>query len=167
MEQHNIDGSHVIVVEIQLSGKDLFVYGGWMGWFGETYFVNAWNCSVVSFISFRISNRDSIALANRDRSVEYSRLSAFLLCSHLCRRQLSRFAHEQILYPPHLLPLHDPSKTPRGHRRPQPRGKYEEEMVEVWGMPHPMCEVSARSRSIQLGQGEGRAGLQDSRSLLR
>lgn len=62
-----------------------------------------------------------------------------VLC-HLCRRQLSRFAHEQVLYPPHLLPLHDPSRLPRGHRKPRPRGKVEEDMVARWGEPHPMCE---------------------------
>jgi hypothetical protein len=64
-----------------------------------------------------------------------------VLC-HLCRRQLSRFAHEQVLYPPHLLPLHDPSRVPRGHRAPRLRGEKEEEMVAGWGPPHPMCEVS-------------------------
>ncbi|KAG7570946.1 hypothetical protein FFLO_01144 [Filobasidium floriforme] len=62
-----------------------------------------------------------------------------VLC-HLCRRQLSRFAHEQVLYPPHLLPLHDPSRVPRGHRAPRLRGEKEEEMVAGWGPPHPMCE---------------------------
>jgi hypothetical protein len=45
-----------------------------------------------------------------------------VLCT-LCRKQLSRFAHEQILYPPHLLPLHDPSRVARGQRPPRPRGE--------------------------------------------
>ena len=63
-----------------------------------------------------------------------------VLC-HLCRRQLSRFAHEQVLYPPHLLPLHDPSRVPRGHRKPKVRSEKEEDMVNGWGPPHPMCEV--------------------------
>lgn len=62
-----------------------------------------------------------------------------VLC-HLCRRQLLRFAHEQVLYPPHLLPLHDPSRVPRGHRQPRCRGKIEEDMVAQWGPAHPMCE---------------------------
>lgn len=64
--------------------------------------------------------------------------------SGLCRRQLSRFAHEQVLYPPHLLALHDPSRLSRGQRPPRPRGKKEEEMVAGWGAPHPMCEVSIK-----------------------
>ena len=63
------------------------------------------------------------------------------ISSGLCRRQLSRFAHEQVLYPPHLLALHDPSRLSRGQRPPRPRGKKEEEMVAGWGAPHPMCEV--------------------------
>lgn len=72
-----------------------------------------------------------------------------VLC-HLCRRQLSRFAHEQVLYPPHLLPLHDPSRVPRGHRAPRLRGEKEEEMVAGWGPPHPMCEVSRFSHKVEL-----------------
>lgn len=75
-----------------------------------------------------------------------------VLC-HLCRRQLSRFAHEQVLYPPHLLALHDPSRVPRGHRKPRPRGKVEEEMVASWGPAHPMCEVSsAEHRECLIGR---------------
>lgn len=67
-----------------------------------------------------------------------------VLCS-LCRRQLSRFAHEQILYPPHLLPLHDPSRVLRGQRPPRPRGD-EVELVKTWEAPHPVCEVSSHCR---------------------
>jgi hypothetical protein len=63
-----------------------------------------------------------------------------VLCT-LCRKQLSRFAHEQILYPPHLLPLHDPSRVARGQRPPRPRGEKEIELVKSWEAPHPMCEV--------------------------
>jgi hypothetical protein len=74
-----------------------------------------------------------------------------VLC-HLCRKQLSRFAHEQVLYPPHLLACHDPSRIPRGHRRPKIRNEKEEEMVAGWGPPHPMCEVSgARIESQRSG----------------
>ncbi|KAK4689158.1 hypothetical protein P7C73_g938, partial [Tremellales sp. Uapishka_1] len=63
-----------------------------------------------------------------------------LVICKLCRSVLSRFAHEQVLYPPHLLGLHDPSKVKRGQRPPRPRGKKEEELVESWDAPHPMCE---------------------------
>ncbi|WVW85416.1 hypothetical protein I302_107454 [Kwoniella bestiolae CBS 10118] len=61
-----------------------------------------------------------------------------MICS-LCRSTLSRFAHEQGLYPPHLIGLHDPSKLKRGQRPPRPRGN-EVEMVKGWDAPHPMCE---------------------------
>nr|XP_031863964.1 uncharacterized protein CI109_000608 [Kwoniella shandongensis]KAA5531036.1 hypothetical protein CI109_000608 [Kwoniella shandongensis] len=62
-----------------------------------------------------------------------------VICT-LCRSQLSRFAHEQVLYPPHLLPLHDPSKVKRGQRPPRPRGDKEIELVKGWEAPHPLCE---------------------------
>ncbi|KAK8854623.1 hypothetical protein IAR55_003362 [Kwoniella newhampshirensis] len=62
-----------------------------------------------------------------------------VICT-LCRSQLSRFAHEQVLYPPHLLPLHDPSKVKRGQRPPRPRGDKEIELVKSWEAPHPLCE---------------------------
>lgn len=64
-----------------------------------------------------------------------------LVVCYLCRKQLNRFAHEQVLYPPHLLALHDPSRLPRGARPPRPRGAKEEAMVKSWEAPHPMCEV--------------------------
>ena len=67
------------------------------------------------------------------------KVHGLVICS-LCRRQLSRFAHEQVLYPPHLLPLHDPSRVLRGQRPPRPRGD-EVELVKGWEAPHPMCEV--------------------------
>jgi len=60
----------------------------------------------------------------------------------VCRSQLSRFAHEQTLYPPHLLPLHDPTKM-RGSRPPKPKGEAEIEMVKSWDAPHPVCEVGS------------------------
>ncbi|WVQ79743.1 hypothetical protein IAT38_001843 [Cryptococcus sp. DSM 104549] len=58
----------------------------------------------------------------------------------LCRTQLSRFAHEMVLYPPHLLPLHDPSKLKRGQRPPKPRTEEEIELVKTWDAPHPICD---------------------------
>lgn len=67
-------------------------------------------------------------------------IHGLVLCS-LCRRQLSRFAHEQVLYPPHLLPLHDPSRVQRGQRPPRLRGDKEIELVKGWDAAHPMCEV--------------------------
>lgn len=62
-----------------------------------------------------------------------------IIC-HLCRDQLSRFAHEQTLYPPHLIALHNPARLKRGQRKPTPRGKEEEDLVASWGPPHPTCE---------------------------
>ena len=66
-----------------------------------------------------------------------------LVICRVCRSQLSRFAHEQTLYPPHLLPLHDPSRLRHGQRPPKPKGEEEVAMVKSWDAPHPMCEVSA------------------------
>ncbi|KAK1927275.1 putative cytoplasm protein [Papiliotrema laurentii] len=57
----------------------------------------------------------------------------------VCRSQLSRFAHEQTLYPPHLLALHDPSRLKRHQRPPKPKGD-EIELVKSWDAPHPVCE---------------------------
>jgi hypothetical protein len=65
-----------------------------------------------------------------------------LVICKLCRSQLSRFAHEQVLYPPHLLGLHDPSRLKGRQRAPAPRGD-EVELVKSWDAPHPMCEVSS------------------------
>lgn len=96
-----------------------------MGWIGETYVVDARIGSLVSSPSLGCDGLSADAT----------------IFSHLCRRQLSRFAHEQVLYPPHLLGLHDPSRLSRG-QRPKPRNKAEEQMVASWGAPHPMCEVS-------------------------
>ncbi|WVQ68449.1 uncharacterized protein L199_006657 [Kwoniella botswanensis] len=62
-----------------------------------------------------------------------------LMICGLCRSTLSRFAHEQGLYPPNLIGLHDPSRLKRGQRPPRPRGN-EVEMVKGWDAPHPMCE---------------------------
>ncbi|KAL1405818.1 hypothetical protein Q8F55_007496 [Vanrija albida] len=62
-----------------------------------------------------------------------------VLCK-ICTRQLSRFSHEQTLYPPHLLGLHDPSRLQRGQKPPRPRTDEEREMVASWDAPHPMCE---------------------------
>src|SRR5689334_4735867 len=59
----------------------------------------------------------------------------------VCRSQLSRFAHEQTLYPPHLLALHDPSRLKRHQRPPKPKGD-EIELVKSWDAPHPVCEVN-------------------------
>nr|ODN94469.1 cytoplasmic protein [Cryptococcus depauperatus CBS 7855] len=67
-----------------------------------------------------------------------------VICT-LCRSQLSRFAHEQMLYPPHLLSLHDPSKVKRGQKPPKPRGEREIEMIKSWEAPHPMCEFCHRA----------------------
>lgn len=61
------------------------------------------------------------------------------LCT-LCCSKLSRFAHEQVLYPPHLLAIHDPSRLQRGQRPPKPKGR-EIELVKSWDTPHPLCEV--------------------------
>jgi len=68
------------------------------------------------------------------------KVHGLVLCT-VCRSHLSRFAHEQTLYPPHLLPLHDPSRIPRGSRPPNPRSAKERELVKSWDTPHPMCEV--------------------------
>lgn len=65
-----------------------------------------------------------------------------LVFCKLCTRQLSRFSHEQVLYPPHLLALHDPSRLHRGQKPPRPRSEKEQELVKSWEAPHPMCEVS-------------------------
>lgn len=59
----------------------------------------------------------------------------------LCCSKLSRFAHEQVLYPPHLLALHDPSRLHRGQRPPKPKGR-DIDLVRSWDTPHPLCEVS-------------------------
>ncbi|ORY35728.1 hypothetical protein BCR39DRAFT_511754 [Naematelia encephala] len=67
------------------------------------------------------------------------RVHGGVLCN-LCRSQLSRFSHEQVLYPPHLLALHDPSRLARGQRPPRPRGAEEEEIVRMFEPPHPVCE---------------------------
>ncbi|WWC90552.1 uncharacterized protein L201_005488 [Kwoniella dendrophila CBS 6074] len=61
-----------------------------------------------------------------------------MICT-LCRSTLSRFAHEQGLYQPNLISLHDPSKLKRGQRPPKPRG-HEIDLVKSWDAPHPMCE---------------------------
>ncbi|WVR09437.1 hypothetical protein IAU60_006504 [Kwoniella sp. DSM 27419] len=65
------------------------------------------------------------------------------LCK-LCRSQLSRFAHEQGLYPPRLLGIHDPSALKRGQRPPKVRPE-EMDMVRSWDAPHPMCEFCHRA----------------------
>ncbi|RXK42341.1 hypothetical protein M231_00331 [Tremella mesenterica] len=64
---------------------------------------------------------------------------ALAICM-ICARQLSRFAHEQALYPPHLLGIHNPEKLARTQKPPRPRGQREIEMVAGWDPPHPMCE---------------------------
>jgi hypothetical protein len=69
-----------------------------------------------------------------------------LVICRLCRLQLSRFAHEQVLYPPHLLALHDPSRLRVGQAPPRPRGA-EIEIVKGWDAPHPICEVGAHGLS--------------------
>ncbi|WWC63500.1 uncharacterized protein I303_106103 [Kwoniella dejecticola CBS 10117] len=66
-----------------------------------------------------------------------------MICT-LCRSTLSRFAHEQGLYPPHLISLHDPAKLKRGQRPPRPRGN-EVDMVKSWDAPHPLCEFCHQS----------------------
>jgi hypothetical protein len=63
-----------------------------------------------------------------------------LVFCKICTRQLSRFSHEQVLYPPHLLALHDPSRLRRDQKPPRPRTEKEQEMVKGWDAPHPMCE---------------------------
>ncbi|WVQ95123.1 hypothetical protein IAU59_002217 [Kwoniella sp. CBS 9459] len=65
------------------------------------------------------------------------------LCN-LCKNQLSRFAHEQGLYPPKLLGLHDPSVVPRGQHPPRPTQE-QLEMIKRWDAPHPMCEFCHRA----------------------
>ncbi|WVF67503.1 hypothetical protein IAT40_002259 [Kwoniella sp. CBS 6097] len=65
------------------------------------------------------------------------------LCN-LCKNQLSRFAHEQGLYPPKLLGLHDPSVVPRGQHPPRPKPE-QMEMIKRWDAPHPMCEFCHRA----------------------
>jgi transcription elongation factor Elf1 len=69
----------------------------------------------------------------------------------VCRSSLSRFAHEQTLYPPHLLPLHDPSRLKKGQKPPRPKGE-EVELVKTWDAPHPVCEASP---ATWLTPGEG------------
>ncbi|WRT68595.1 uncharacterized protein IL334_005573 [Kwoniella shivajii] len=61
-----------------------------------------------------------------------------MICT-LCRSTLSRFAHEQGLYPPGLISLHDPSKLKRGQRQPKLRGP-DIDLVKSWDAPHPLCE---------------------------
>ncbi|KAL7422362.1 hypothetical protein Q5752_003008 [Cryptotrichosporon argae] len=78
-------------------------------------------------------------------AANWSHLSKHTLAEHglvlcrLCTTQLSRFAHEQVLYPPNLIGLHDPSRVPRGQRPPRPKGA-DIELVKGWDAPHPMCE---------------------------
>lgn len=93
-------------------------------------------------LRFNCPHHDCPHMASGWDALEKHTLSShgLVLCS-LCRRQLSRFAHEQVLYPPHLLPLHDPSRVQRGQRPPRPRGDREIELVKGWDAPHPMCEV--------------------------
>jgi hypothetical protein len=64
-----------------------------------------------------------------------------LVLCNLCCRSLSRFAHEQALFPPHLLAIHDPSRLHRGQRPPKPKGT-DVDLIKTWDAPHPMCEVS-------------------------
>ena len=84
-------------------------------------------------------------------ATDWNQLERHTLATHgkvicrVCRAQLSRFAHEQTLYPPHLLPLHDPSRLRHGARPPKPKGDAEIEMVKHWDAPHPACEVSSAS----------------------
>ena len=86
-------------------------------------------------------------------AVDWNTLEKHTLSNHasvicrVCRSQLSRFAHEQVLYPPHLLALHDPSRLRPGQKPPRPRGDKELEMVKTWDAPHPMCEASQTSTS--------------------
>ncbi|BEI87477.1 uncharacterized protein CcaverHIS019_0101950 [Cutaneotrichosporon cavernicola] len=63
-----------------------------------------------------------------------------LVFCKLCTGQLSRFSHEQVLYPPHLLAIHDPSRLHRGQKPPRPRSDKERELVKSWDTPHPVCE---------------------------
>ncbi len=63
-----------------------------------------------------------------------------LVFCKLCTRQLSRFSHEQVLYPPHLLAIHDPSRLHRGQKPPRPRSDEERALVKSWDTPHPVCE---------------------------
>lgn len=94
-------------------------------------------------LRFNCPYPDCAHMASDWASLERHTLSTHgLVLCNLCRRQLSRFAHEQVLYPPGLLPLHDPSLVKRGQRPPRPRGQKEEELVRSWEAPHPMCEVS-------------------------
>ncbi len=121
------DGRYFASPAIQLPEPDMLVHGSRLGRAGEAHACDPRDCSVVRAISPPLSCPPPDSSPAR---------------SGLCRRQLSRFAHEQVLYPPHLLALHDPSQLKRGQRKPIPRGKAEDELVATWGEPHPMCEVS-------------------------
>ncbi|OXG14726.1 cytoplasmic protein [Cryptococcus neoformans Tu401-1] len=97
--------------------------------------------SILTLLRFNCPYPDCSFQAVNWPSLERHTLSTHgkVICT-LCRSQLSRFAHEQVLYTPHLLPLHDPSRLKRGQRPPKPRGPKEEEEVKSWEAPHPMCE---------------------------
>lgn len=99
--------------------------------------------SILTLLRFNCPYPDCSFQAVNWPSLERHTLSTHgkVICT-LCRSQLSRFAHEQVLYTPHLLPLHDPSRLKRGQRPPKPRGPKEEEEVKSWEAPHPMCEVN-------------------------
>lgn len=101
-------------------------------------------------LRFNCPSADCDHMAINWESLEKHTLSVHgkVIC-RVCRAQLSRFAHEQTLYPPHLLPLHDPSRLKRGQRPTKPKGA-EAELVKTWDAPHPVCEVS---RSI-LSEGQ-------------
>ncbi|ODN83658.1 hypothetical protein L202_01755 [Cryptococcus amylolentus CBS 6039] len=85
------------------------------------------------------------------QAVNWASLERHTLSTHglvictLCRSQLSRFAHEQTLYPPHLLPLHDPSRVKRGQKPPKTRNAQEADLVKSWEAPHPVCEFCHRA----------------------
>lgn len=98
--------------------------------------------STLLLLRFNCPSPDCAHMATDWSSLEKHTLSnhGMVIC-RVCRSQLSRFAHEQVLYPPHLLPLHDPSRLRQGQRPPKPRGEKEIEMVKSWDAPHPICEV--------------------------
>ncbi|KAJ7279657.1 hypothetical protein C8J57DRAFT_136041 [Mycena rebaudengoi] len=59
-----------------------------------------------------------------------------LMCD-LCIRFKKVFAHEHVLYPPNILPLHLPSMLP--HSRPNKAGKGKDK-EQIDGGTHPLCE---------------------------
>lgn len=104
--------------------------------------------STLLLLRFNCPYPDCAHMSNGWAALEKHTLAEHgLTFCRICTRQLSRFSHEQVLYPPHLLGLHDPSRLQRGQKPPRPRTDKERELVKGWDAPHPICEVGSVNHS--------------------